>query len=123
MMKDRIKYAEAVAHFGLMTYLDRVANGGGRVDREYAVGRGKLDLLLVHGDVRLPIEVKVHRSEGGGDPTPKGLEQLDRYCEGLQLDTGWLVVFDQRKTKRRVRRLEHEEVVTPGGRKVFVVRA
>ncbi len=77
MMKDRIKYPEAVAHFGLMTYLDRVANGGGRVDREFAVGCGRLDLLLHHGDVRLPIEVKVHR-DFDGDPTAEGLDQLDR---------------------------------------------
>ncbi|MFM2153728.1 MAG: hypothetical protein RL199_2163, partial [Pseudomonadota bacterium] len=121
MMKDRIRYPEAVAHFGLMTYLDRVANGGGRVDREFAVGRGRLDLLLVHGDVKLPIEVKVHRDDGG-DPTREGLEQLDRYCEGLRVDTGWLVIFDQRSTATG-HRLESEEVVTAGGRTVWVVRA
>jgi hypothetical protein len=121
MMKDRIKYPKAVAHFGLMTYLDRVANGGGRVDREFAVGRGRLDLLLVHGDLKLPIEVKVHRDDGG-DPTHEGLDQLDRYCEGLGVDTGWLVIFDQR-TGATGKRLEHEEVVTPGGRKLLVVRA
>lgn len=121
MMKDRIKYPEAVAHFGLMTYLDRVANGGGRVDREFAVGRGRLDLLLVHGDLRLPIEVKVHRDDGG-DPTAEGIDQLDRYCAGLRLDTGWLVVFDQRSTATG-KRLEHEEVVTSGGRRLTVIRA
>jgi hypothetical protein len=121
MMKDRIRYPEAVAHFGLMTYLDRVANGGGRVDREFAVGRGRLDLLLVHGDVKLPIEVKVHRDHDG-DPTHEGLEQLDGYCEGLRVATGWLVVFDQR-SGRTGPRLECEEVVTTGGRTVTLIRA
>jgi hypothetical protein len=121
MMKERIHYPEAVAHFGLMTYLDRVANGGGRVEREFSVGRGRLDLLLVHGDVRLPIEVKVHRDRGP-DPVPEGLAQLDRYCDGLRVDTAWLVVFDQRQAATGTR-LEHEEVATPGGRKVLVVRA
>ena len=121
MMKDRITYPEAVAHFGLMTYLDRVANGGGRVDREYAVGLGRLDLLLIHGDLKLPIEVKVHR-DLGGDPVPQGLEQLDRYCEGLRVHNAWLIVFDQRSTATGTR-LESEEVVTTGGRKGLVVRA
>jgi hypothetical protein len=121
MMKDRIKYPEAVAHFGLMTYLDRVANGGGRVDREFAVGRGRLDLLLVHGELKLPIEVMVHR-DLEADPMREGLDQLDRYCEGLRVETGWVVVFDQRTGASRSR-LEHEEVVTAGGRKVWVVRA
>ena len=121
MMKESIKYPEAVAHFGLMTYLDRVANGGGRVDREFAVGRGRLDILLVHGDLKLPVEVKVHRDDGG-EPTREGLEQLDRYCEGLRVDTGWLVIFDQRSTATG-KRLEHEESVTAGGRHVTVIRA
>jgi len=121
MMKDRISYPEAVAHFGLMTYLDRVANGGGRVDREFAVGRGKLDLLLIHGDLKLPIEVKVHRDRGG-DPVPEGLTQLDRYCTGLRVNRAWLVVFDQR-TGATGTRLESEEITTPGGCRVLVVRA
>jgi hypothetical protein len=121
MMKDRISYPEAVAHFGLMTYLDRVANGGGRVDREFAVGRGRLDLLLSYGDLKLPIEVKVHR-DLGGDPVPDGVDQLDRYCEGLRVAEGWLVVFDQRKAATGTR-LELEEVVTAGGRRLSVIRA
>ncbi len=121
MMRDSISYPEAVPHFGLMTYLDRVANGGGRVFREYAVANGKLDLLLVYKDLKLPIEVKVHRDDRG-DPVPKGLVQLDRYCTGLRVDTGWLVVFDQR-TGATGRRLECEEVVTESGRTVTVIRA
>jgi hypothetical protein len=121
MMQARIHYPEAVAHFGLMTYLDRVVNGGGRVEREFAVGRGRLDLLLVHGDLRLPIEVKVHRDHAS-DPVPEGLEQLDRYCAGLGVDRAWLVVFDQ-GTGATGTRFEDEEVVTAGGRKVLVVRA
>jgi len=121
MMRDRIGYPESVAHFGLMTYLDRVVNGGGRVDREFAVGRGRLDLLLIHGDTRLPIEVKVQRDHDG-DPVPEGLRQLDRYCNGLRLTYGWLVVFDQRASATGTR-LESEEVVTSGGVRVVVIRA
>ena len=121
MMKDRISYPEAVAHFGLMTYRDRVVNGGGRVDHEFAIGSGRLDLLLRHGDLKLPIEVKVHRDHSG-DPVPSGLEQLDGYCAGLSVDRAWLVVFDQR-TGATGTRLESEEVVTTGGCKVLIVRA
>jgi len=121
MMKDRITYPEAVAHFGLMTYLDRVANGGGRVDREFAVGRGRLDLMLMHGEVKLPIEVKVHRDHGG-DPVPAGLEQLDRYCADLRLERAWLVVFDQR-TNATGTRLDCVPVVTERGCRVEVIRA
>jgi hypothetical protein len=36
-------YHEIAPHLVLMAFLDRVANGGGRVERESAVGRGRLD--------------------------------------------------------------------------------
>ncbi|MFM2152154.1 MAG: hypothetical protein RL199_589 [Pseudomonadota bacterium] len=114
MMKDRIAYPEAVAHFGLMTYLDRVANGCGRVDREFAVGRGRLDL-------RLPVAKKVHRKRDG-DPVPEGLAQLDRDCAGRRVETGWLVIFDQRSSATGTR-LECEEFMTTGGRRVSINRA
>ena len=112
---------EVVPHIVLMAWLDRVANGGGRVDRELAVSRGRLDLLLRHRNLRLPIEVKVHL-DGRVDPVPQGLVQLDRYCEGLRVDCGWLVVFDQR-TGASGTRLESEDVITAGGRRVLVIRA
>jgi len=46
MLGTHIAYPEAVPHFGLLAWLERVANGGGRVDREFAVGPGRLDPLL-----------------------------------------------------------------------------
>jgi hypothetical protein len=54
-----------------------------------------MDICLRYGAVTLGMELKVWR-EGRPDPLPAGLEQLDRYLAGLGLDTGWLVIFDQR---------------------------
>ncbi len=50
------------------------------------------------------------------------IKQLDRYCEGLRVSDGWLVVLDQRKTATGTR-LEYEEVATEGGRRLSVIRA
>jgi len=36
----------------LMAFLQRVVNGGGRVEREYGLGRGALDLLIAWGSPR-----------------------------------------------------------------------
>ena len=88
-------YHEIAPHLVLMAFLDRVANGGGRVERELAVGRGRLDLRLEYGGVVLPIEVKVWR-DGASDPLSDGLAQLDGYLQGLGVATGWLMIFDQR---------------------------
>jgi hypothetical protein len=116
-----IQRHEIVPHIVMTAWLDRVVNGGGRVEREAVVANGKMDVLLRYRELTLPIEIKVHL-DGRADPVPQGLEQLDRYCEGLRVDSGWLVVFDQRKAATG-ERLENEEVVTAGGRKVLVVRA
>ncbi len=116
-------YPEAAPHLVMMAWLDRVANGGGRVEREYAVGTGRLDLLLVVGQVKLAMELKVWR-DGRPDPARLGLPQMDEYLERLGLPTGWLVVFDCRSTaKPCARRTKADQRRTPGGREVVVVRA
>jgi hypothetical protein len=115
-------YHEVAPHLVLLAYLDRVANGGGRVVREYAIGSGRMDVLLTRGDVRVAIELKVWR-DGKRDPRGEGLEQLDRYLRGLSLDEGWLVIFDRRS---RLPPLEERTVVerttTPVGRTAVVIR-
>jgi hypothetical protein len=116
-------YHEIAPHLVLMAFLDRVANGGGRVERESAVGRGRLDLRLEYGDVVLPMEVKVWR-DGEGDPREEGLAQLERYLQGLGVATGWLVIFDQRRGISPIaERTTTEMATTAGGRQVTVIRA
>jgi hypothetical protein len=78
-----------------MAFLHRVINGGGTMEREYAIGRGRMDLCLRLGAVTVAMELKVWR-EGRADPLPAGLAQLDGYLDGLGLTTGWLVIFDER---------------------------
>ncbi|PDV97442.1 hypothetical protein [Candidatus Chloroploca asiatica] len=115
-------YHEIAPHLVLMAFLDRVANGGGRVEREAAVGRGRLDLRLEFGHVILPIEVKVWR-EVNPDPQTEGLAQLDGYLAGLGLDTGWLVIFDQRPGQPPIaERTSATSATTLSGRMVTLVR-
>jgi hypothetical protein len=116
-------YHEIAPHLVLLAYLDRVAHGGGRVTREYAIGSGRMDVLLTRGDVRVALELKVWR-DGKRDPLVEGLEQLDGYLQGLSLDEGWLVVFDRRSGLPPIEeRTAVEEAVTSTGRKVTVIRA
>lgn len=116
-------YHEIAPHLVLMAFLDRVANGGGRVERETAVGRGRLDLRLEYGDTVLPMEVKVWR-DGERDPLEEGLEQVERYMVGLGVTTGWLIMFDQRRGRPPIAQRTTAEVVTPAeGKTVTVIRA
>jgi hypothetical protein len=117
-------YHEIAPHLVLMAFLHRVINGGGSIDREYALGRGRMDLCLRDGLDTLALEIKVWRPKAK-DPLAEGLIQIDGYLAGLGLDTGWLVIFDRRPKRKRSgeTRAESSPATTPSGRRVIVVRA
>ena len=115
-------YHEIAPHLVLMAFLHRVVNGGGTLDREYAIGSGRMDICLRYGAVVMGMELKVWKP-GKKDPLPQGLQQLDKYLAGLGLDTGWLVIFDRRPDLLPIEdRTTTEEVVSPGGRAIVVIR-
>jgi hypothetical protein len=106
-----------------MAFLHRVANVGGTVEREYAIGSGRMDLCLRYGTLTLGIELKVWR-DGEDDPLEAGLAQLDGYLDGLGLDTGWLVIFDRRSGQPPIsKRTSAAPAITPAGHTVTVIRA
>lgn len=107
-------WAEAAAQLVFMAFLQRVVNGGGSVEREYGIGRGRIDLLVrwpaARPKQRLALELKTWR-EGGANPAPTGLDQLADYLDRLSLVRGYLVLFDQRPGRsieaRPPQKLEH----------------
>jgi len=116
-------YPEIAPHLVLMAFLHRVINGGGTLEREYAIGRDRMDLCLRYGEVTLGIELKVWRTRKV-DPLSKGLEQLDGYLARLGQDSGWLVIFDRRENALELEeRLTTEIHITLMGRSVTVIRA
>lgn len=123
-------YHEVAPQLVLMAYLQRVVNGGGYVDREYGVGRGRIDLLVrwpytkkngARAVQRRALELKVRRA-GEPDPLRKGLEQLDAYLEQLRLRRGTLVIFDRRPSRPR-RAPVFSRAETRSGRLVTVLQA
>jgi hypothetical protein len=114
-----------------MAFLHRVVNGGGTLDREYAIGSDRMDICLRYGKTTLGMELKVWRdpcgiceAARGSDPLAKGLVQLEGYLARLGLEAGWLVIFDQRSgqpsiEERTTTTLER----TAKGRIVTVIRA
>jgi hypothetical protein len=115
-------YHEIAPHLVLMAFLHRVANAGGTLEREYAIGSRRMDLCLCYGHVTLGIELKVWR-DGQRDPLPEGLQQLDSYLSGLGQQTGWLVIFDERSGLPEIsERTTTATATTPSGRRVTVIR-
>ncbi|TDE39501.1 ATP-binding protein [Nonomuraea mesophila] len=124
-------YHEAACQIILMAFLHRLVNGGGHLDREYAAGTKRLDVLIrwpytgPEGErlmQREAMELKVWRA-GKDDPLPEGLAQLDRYLDRLSLSTGVLVIFDRRpEASPWNERGDFEQATTPSGRQVTVLR-
>ena len=115
-------YHEIAPHLVLMAFLHRVVNGGGTLEREYAIGSDRMDLCLRLGAVTLGIEIKVWRDRRS-DPLAAGLVQLERYLARLGLESGWLVIFDRRSTALpSEERLRSEVAQTVQGRRVTVIR-
>jgi hypothetical protein len=116
-------YPEIAPHLVLMAFLHRVINGGGSLEREYAIGRDRMDLCLRYGEVKLGIEIKVWRDKKA-DPVTKGLEQLEGYLSRIGPAEGWLVIFDRRENALELEeRLGETKVQTSTGQTVTVIRA
>ncbi|MDJ0734291.1 MAG: AAA-like domain-containing protein [Nostocaceae cyanobacterium] len=116
-------YHEIAPHIVLMAFLHRVVNGGGTLEREYAIGSDRMDLCLRYKTVTLGIELKVWR-EKKRDPQTEGIEQLESYLARLGLNQGWLFVFDRRKGSLPIEeRLSTQIVNTENQRAITVIRA
>ena len=126
LLQSAAPYAEIAPHLVLMAFLHRVVNGGGRIEREYALGRRRLDLLVDYRGSRLAVEVKTWRETDdrrGRNPVTEGLAQLELYAARAQATASWLVVFDQREASLARASLPTSELATtPGGREVVVIR-
>jgi hypothetical protein len=123
-------YPEIAPHIVVMAFLQRVVNGGGMIEREYAAGSGRMDLCIrwplggARGEQLTAIELKVWR-EKRRDPLAEGLAQIEGYLARLGLEEGVLMIFDRRRAAEEVPwderpRWEREDL--PGGRRVRVLR-
>ena len=93
---DKYEYKEAASHLILQAFLQRIINGGGTIIREYASGRERMDLCVIYGRNKYPIELKIKYSKS---VIQDGIEQLSNYMTTLGENTGWLVIFDRSNTK------------------------
>ena len=117
--EEKADYTEAFPHLLLMAFLQRVVNGGGRIEREYAAGRGRVDLAVLYAGYWSIIEIKLVNRQGRERAVAQGLEQVLRYRDSIDRKAdAWLVVFDRTPAGRQKsweERLTWEARETPGG--------
>lgn len=99
-----LPYPEAAPHLILQAFLQRIINGGGRLHREYALGRKRTDLYLewpldetqgFYGEVqRVVLELKILR--GNLDQTiSDGVTQAIAYAQQCGADEVHLIIFNR----------------------------
>jgi hypothetical protein len=89
------KYDEAIYSFMLLAYLQKIVNSGGLVYREYAEGRGAVDIAIHYGGHEYLVEVKLK----GEKTLDDWQRQLAGYLDAAGQDEGWLVIFDRDRNK------------------------
>jgi hypothetical protein len=96
-------YKEAGPHLLLQAFLQRIVNGGGRIAREYGLGRGRTDLFLqwpltpdgFTGPMQqVVLELKIQH-KGKATTLATGLEQTARYADQCGADSAHLLIFNR----------------------------
>jgi hypothetical protein len=104
---NRFAYREAGPQLLIQAFLQRVANGQGRVEREYALGTQRTDLYIrwphQNGIQKAVIEVKLlHKSLK--QTISQGLIQTAAYAERCDASEAHLLIFVRQTGKRTTAR-------------------
>ena len=96
---ERFDYKEAGPQLLMQAYLQRIVNSGGRVEREYGLGRRRTDILVLWrhpgGVQRIVIELKL-LSKSLETTIAEGLAQTWEYADRCGADEAHLLIFDRR---------------------------
>ncbi len=110
---ERFDYKEAGPQLLLQAFLQRIVNGGGRVEREYGLGRKRTDILITwptaNGVQRVVLELKLVR---GALETvlQEGLLQTAEYLDRCGAQEGHLILFDRNAARTWEEKIYHRQV-------------
>jgi hypothetical protein len=123
---ERFDYKEAGPQLLIQAFLQRIVNGGGRIEREYGLGRMRTDLLVIWPVKEQNMDDKQQVTEDIGDQSSSirypvkiqrvvielkilyksmektidaGLKQTWEYMDRCRADEGHLVIFDRSPKK------------------------
>jgi len=101
---EKFDYREAGPHLLIMAFLQRVINGGGTLLREYALGTGRVDILIQWLKQKIVVELKIRHSARS---LSDGLQQTAKYMDTSHADVGHLVIFDRSQEKSWEEKIFH----------------
>jgi len=103
---DQFEYREAGPQLLIQAFLQRIINGGGRINREYGLGRGRTDLAIewpinseegLYGEIqRIIIELKIHHKKQKLESIiEQGIEQSAAYADKFNAQETHLIIFNR----------------------------
>ena len=122
---ERYGFREAGPQLLLQAFLQRVVNSGGRIDREYALGTGRTDLLIAWSAGararKHVVECKVRHGRRGRERTvAEGVEQTAACMDRCGAESGHLVVFDRSEERPWEEKVFHDRRTAESGTEVAV---
>lgn len=111
---ERFDYKEAGPQLLLQAFLQRIVNSGGRIEREYGLGRQRTDLLILwpYGEGQMQrgvLELKIlHRSLAA--TLEQGLEQVWQYGDRCGAEERHLLIFDRSNKAWEEKLFQREEI-------------
>ena len=105
---ERFDYKEAGPQLLIQAFLQRIINGGGRINREYGLGSKRTDLSIewpidpeqgYFGEVqRIIIELKIHHKKHKLETIiTEGLQQTAEYADKQSANEAHLIIFNRDK--------------------------
>ena len=114
--RDTTPYREAVPQIVFMAWVQKVVNGGGEVGREFALGRGRIDVVIHFAGEIHSFELKrVTDHDGLETVREEGIAQALGYLDRLGTSEGWILIFDER-ARSWEQKLWKEELEVEGKR-------
>ena len=116
-------YEEAAPQLVFQAFLQRVANSGGYIDRDYSSGRGRTDLMLQwkngRKEQRIVIELKIYSKNRSSIEKieEKALKQTYDYADQQNSTENHIIIFDRDKIKKEWRDKVYEKQVDYNGKK------
>ena len=103
---DGFSFKEAGPQLLLQAFLQRIVNGGGRINREYGLGRKRTDLFIewpvdeekgYFGEVqRIILELKLWKKGSLDSVLQIGIPQTVDYAQNIGANEAHLIIFDRR---------------------------
>ena len=116
--EKREEFLEADGRLVFLAFISPVINGTGFAFKEVQGGEEKrFDIVITYNKKMYIIELKIWRGE---EYHKKGLAQLGEYLEQYELDKGYLLIFDLRKTKSLTGKTEVRDIEINGNNKEII---